>query len=346
MSTWNNLSTPRGFLFIGDPHVSSVRPGKRVDDFAASVLGKLAQAARIATERQLVPVILGDLIHRDDERSIGLCSRLMLVLQQFPCTPLELDGNHGKREAELVEEDIEFLLQTSGSLQVLQAGCEPREFDFGGQRVMLHAAAYGTVLPARLPRLAETVNVLITHHDLAFEGAYPGAAKPFEIPGCAMVVNGHMHKTAPSIDRGETTWHCPGNIEPLSVDVREHKPAVWEWTPENGVVLAPHYLDHDFGCFGVAVKSITASGAGEAAAALEEQISSNQTGPTPAPSKFAALLAGSQVEDQARTDEAAYLGEDLEAVLADLTASPATAQVLRTLAAAVAKDAADAATPA
>lgn len=337
MRTWNLLTAPRGFLFIGDPHASSVKPSRRKDDFTTSVLDKLAQAARIATERSLVPVILGDLIHRENEQSVSLMSRLTKVLNQFPCTPYELDGNHGKHENGSVPEDIEFLFNQAGTIVLLNDPATVLRFQFGGQRVALHVAPFGTQIPYQLPRDADTINVLITHHDLAFENAYPGAEPLHEVKGCDLLVNGHMHKTAPSVVRGETTLHCPGNIEPLSVDCIDHKPAVWEWCPEQGVGLVPHYLDHVTDCFSLVGRQVAAAGAAESVQAL-------------APSRFAALLAMSEGTgpgaDPSRTDEAACLDADLDAVLADVPVSAATATLLRLLAADVSREAANTATPA
>src|SRR5690606_30464477 len=109
----------RGFLFIGDPHVSSVRPGRRTDDYASSVLGKLEQAALIAHERRLVPVILGDLIHRDNESSVALITRLMAVLAKFPCVPLVLEGNHGKGKSRPSEGDVEYLLAQQHTIELM-----------------------------------------------------------------------------------------------------------------------------------------------------------------------------------------------------------------------------------
>ena len=73
-----------GLLFIGDPHLGSIKPGRRKDvDFGATVLGAVAQAIAVANARRLVPVFLGDIFdrpHEEDERlktgigNIGLMS--------------------------------------------------------------------------------------------------------------------------------------------------------------------------------------------------------------------------------------------------------------------------------
>lgn len=327
---WNHLEKPKGFLFIGDPHVSSVRPGKRNDDYTASVLGKLSEAARAATHLELIPVILGDLIHREAENSIGMVSKLIRVLKEFPCTPLELGGNghHGRHELDLVDEDIECLLQEARVLHLLSDPNTRLDFEFSGQRVRLHIAPYGAQIPIWLDKDAGVFNILLTHHDLGFDTAYPGAQPLVEIKGVDILVNGHMHKTSTSVKLGQTVFHNPGNIEPLSIDCRDHRPAVWEWTPELGQGLVPHYLTHNTNCFNLAGTHVEAATSTAGVEALKE-------------SRFAALLGSREHsgQDAVRTDEAAFLGDDLDAVLASTKVSSATATLLRVLASEVAQEA-------
>lgn len=336
----NTLPAPpfraRGFLFIGDPHVSSTRPGRRNDDYLESVLGKLSQAARIAHERRLVPVVLGDLIHRDTENSISMVTRLARVLREFPCPPLDLEGNHGKTQSRPGVGDIEVLLHEAGVLELVsEAGCV-RTYDFEGGRVALYATPFGAPLPTDLqqyePLVEADVRVLITHHDMAFDGAYPGAQPLAEVRGAHLLVNGHMHKTATSVRRGMTMLHCPGNIEPLSVDCIDHVPAAWEWNFDTAEQLLAHPLAHHRDCFDLTGQLVAA---GDAAQAVQQL----------ARSEFAELLEADAAMDAARTDEAAILLDDLESVLAEAQVSEATAALLRTLARDVSSAAAQQATP-
>lgn len=328
--------SPRGFLFIGDPHVSSTRPGRRHDDYLESVLAKLGQAARIAHERQLVPVILGDLIHRDAENSISMLTRLARVLREFPCPPLDLEGNHGKAQSRLGVGDIEVLLAEAGVIGLITEPGAVRTYVFGEHRVTLYAVPFGVPVPADLaqygPLEPADTRIVLTHHDLAFDSAYPGAQPLAEVRGAHLLVNGHMHKTAASVRCGMTMLHCPGNIEPLSVDCIDHVPSVWEWTPQTGEALLAHPLAHRRDCFDLTGQLVAAGDAREAVQQL-------------AKSEFAELLSADAALDAARTDEAAILLEDLEAVLHEAAASEPTATLLRALAREVSDRAAAAATP-
>jgi hypothetical protein len=327
-----NMVSPTGGLFIGDPHVSSVKPGKLTDDFLSAVLSKLSQAATLCCQKRLIPVVLGDLIHRDAENSNFLRSKLTLALKEFPCIPLEVNGNHGKHSTISVPEDIEFDLNAAGTLELMDEAEQVREWQIDGKTVRLLCAPYGTALPESVPVEQDVFNILVSHHDLAFQGAYPGAQVMAEIPGLDMLVNGHMHGTAPTVRLGKTAFFCPGNISRLSTDTKNHKPAVWEWQPAFGQELKPHYLECIADCFDLAGKLVAPSGT---QAAIAELVAS----------EFAQILKA-EAGDNAKTDEAAFLADDLAAVMADLETSAAVRELLHTLAAGVSQASAAEAAPA
>lgn len=314
----------RGFLFIGDPHGSSVRPGRRLDDFPRTVLGKLSQAAEIAHERSLIPVILGDLFHRSKENNIEFLHQLVGVLRSFPCIPYVLEGNHDKAEATLSNLDALNLLGLLGVVQVVATSGFVASFAFDGHVSHLWATPYGSPLPDRIaPR--EGINLMMTHHDLAFAGAYPGAALLKEIPGCDMVVNGHMHKTAPSVVKGQTTYHNPGNITRLSVDTIDHLPAVWEWTPSQGHTLLRHPLEHSRDVFDMTGLQVEAATPSEMKKALPRMMRLSQ---------FAELLKAQDPLDAERSDDGAVMMEELQALMDESEAPLA----LRALLSAMAKE--------
>jgi hypothetical protein len=320
MLTWNDLPQPRGFLFIGDPHVSSLAPGRRIDDYLGTVIGKLEHAAALCHAHGLVPVSLGDLIHRDNESSIKLVNRLAKVLRKFPRPLIELDGNHGKRQFEASEDDIEMLLADLGLTRLVGGTGLIESFDFDGVKVNLYGCAHGEALPAQLPAAEEAINVLISHHDLAFEGAYPGAKPVTEIGNCHMLVNGHMHKTMPSLQLGAMAAHNPGNIEPLSLDVADHVPAVWEWSPEQmDLQLVKHLLPHDPHCFDLT--GVNVAPAEDTLAAVDSLKESS----------FARLLGGESSLDAHRTNDATVLKQDLSEVCDTAAASPAARQLFESL---------------
>ena len=312
-----------GLLFIGDPHVACAAPGRRIDDYRASVMAKLREAAELSKALNLVPVILGDLIHRDRENSISLASELMDVLREFSRTPIDLEGNHGKELTKVSDADMEGLLAKAGVLELIRKPGLIQAFTIMGQRVELYGVPFGFDIPGSLDELGADLSVsayriLITHHDLAFEGAYPGAAVLKAIEGCNLTVNGHMHKTAPAVTTFQTTHWCPGNIEPLSVDVIDHQPAVWEWNPMEGDSLYPHPLVHTRDVFDMTGLQVEAADAASSVAALEMEHS-----------EFADELAAMATDDAHRTSDATVFFEDMEAILAASDADPALRALIK-----------------
>ncbi|MNR71626.1 3',5'-cyclic adenosine monophosphate phosphodiesterase CpdA [compost metagenome] len=309
-----------GLLFIGDPHVSSRRPGRRKDDYLASVLEKLAFCAQLCRTHNLLPVILGDLLHRNDDSNLKLLNGLVAALKQFPVPPLALEGNHDKEETSLTDADVLFLLAQTGVVQVITEPGLVGTYQVQGKPVRLFAAPYGSPIPKSVAA-GEGTAVLITHHDMAFEGAYPGSLAIEEVKGVAMVVNGHMHDTKPSVTVGQTVWYNPGNIEPLSVDVAHHVPCAWVWNGEANQPLVAEKLPHGADLFDLTGLQVAAGDADAAVAALQTS------------SKFAEMIAeeSAKQSDAERTDDVSVLGEDLEQTFGASGVSPATQSLLRAL---------------
>lgn len=338
-----------GVLFIGDPHVSSRRPGRRTDDYLSSVLGKLAEAAEVARANNLLPVITGDLIHRENEDSTQLVHRLLRVLKQFHVAPVDVEGNHGKVQARLGVGDIELLLHDAGVLRVVSDVRLFADITVKGKRMQLFSCPHGFELPEDLALLGaaeDAMRVLVTHHDLAFENDYPGSKPLMEIRNCEVAVNGHMHKTSPPVVAGSTVWHCPGNIEPLSIDVRDHKPAVWTLSTDTSPLhidgLTPHYLQHNKECFNLIGLQIAEMDGTKAVEAMRVQGIDALTGepmteavPLPDVPLFLAELQAQDETNLERTDDASVFEEDVEATLAEGSASEATQLLMRTLVARV-----------
>lgn len=80
--------------------------------------------------------------------------------------------------------------------------------------------------------------VWLTHHDFAFENAYPKSIPLHPIDGVGMMVNGHIHDTKKPVKVGLTACYNPGNITRLTIDTDKHIPAVWSWVPFNNEGMA------------------------------------------------------------------------------------------------------------
>ena len=304
---------PRGLLFIGDPHLSLRRPGRRVEvDFAGVVLDKIEQAFRIATEERLVPVFLGDLFQAPRDATPWIFSQLFrLLLTQAPYRPLCNLGNHDKHEESQLTPDCSlYALADSQAIWVMHTPetCAVTIETTAG-RVALLAVPYNHEIPhAIVSPCPPEQTVVITHADLDFGGHYPGAGALYEIDGARLLVNGHMHDTKPVETRGQTLCFNPGNITRQSVDQRDHIPTVWSWhigeelPKQHTLVHTPGAAAFDMTGLQVSPASGHQSAADMAQAALLE-------------SRFAPLLAAEGGLEQGRTADGTILQEEIAEAL-------------------------------
>lgn len=231
-----------GFLWIGDPHTTWRRPGRRRDpSFLKTALNKLEQAIQIANECDLIPMILGDLLHYDREFSVDinneLLTGLMNVLAMANHKPYCLTGNHDYgSETRLDSNKNMAVLKASRLLHVIDNTKGIGTFEIEGVLYGVGGTPSGKEIPDSVSGFFpdEVSRIFwMTHEDLAFPGSYPGAKAFFEIEDCDTVINGHMHLEQPIHQEGKTRWFNPGNILRMSVDAETHEPAVWMWTPHD-----------------------------------------------------------------------------------------------------------------
>lgn len=231
-----------GFLWIGDPHATARRPGRRRDmSFLKTSLNKLEQAIQIANECDYVPMILGDLLHYDREYSVDINNELLVglmnVLSLSVHKPYCLTGNHDfGSESRLDTNKNMSVLKASRLVHVIENTKGIGIFDIHGQLYGVGGTPSGKEIPDSVSGFfPDEVSKIfwMTHEDLAFPGSYPGAKAFFEIEDCDTVINGHMHLEQPIHQEGKTRWFNPGNILRMSVDAETHEPAVWSWTPDD-----------------------------------------------------------------------------------------------------------------
>ncbi len=230
------LREAEGLLLVGDPHLTSVRPGRRRDaDFGAAVLAKIETIVDYANARRLVVVFLGDMFDAFKEEDQGLITKLIRALSRCWSWTVANVGNHDIENTMLSDGDSLTLLQTAGVLAVVARSGGAEEFLLGPdrRRVGLGMTPYGQAIPDDVSDVfpeAETT-VWCTHHDLLFAETYPGSAPLHEIRGCALAANGHIHLEKPDEIRGATRWINPGNITRMAIDALAHVPQARVLTP-------------------------------------------------------------------------------------------------------------------
>lgn len=300
-----------GLLFIGDPHMSSRRPGRRLDtNYCETVASKLEQAFAIAAERDLYPVILGDLFDDEKDCQPAMLTRTIRALASAAKTPLTIVGNHEKTQFFLTDDTALAALREAGMIDTLERDGARVLVTVGDKRILIGGTPYGQDFPASVAEIRASLSadwvIWLSHHDLAFQGAYPGSSPIVEIEGADMLVNGHMHKPTSSVKAGAMMACNPGNIVLMSVDCREQRPAVWSWEPSNGQSLLRHDLRQDQDAMDLS-GYVFEEGRQATVEEAQADLSIRE-------STFARLLKTRQAEDATQTDDAQFLKEEMEAL--------------------------------
>jgi len=302
------LREAEGFLFIGDPHLSSRRPGRRKDEnFGQTVLRKIAFAIETANERRLVPVFLGDMFDRPVEEDELLKTQLIRILRKSWTLPISNVGNHDIRNAVLTDGDSLAVLAETGLLKVAAHSGAVETFRIGEKVIGIGATPYGQSPPTDARPFFGQVDTIVwlTHHDVAFENPYPGSMAPFAIAGCRMVVNGHMHLRKKPIQVGKTFWFNPGNITRQAIDSIDHVPAVWSLTVDGKFEPIP--IPHETAIFDLTGKLIDAISPGE----QSKEIEGEKDAAAVAESAFVSLLKADSAMEMGKTDDGSVLLEEI-----------------------------------
>ncbi len=240
-----------GVLFIGDPHVEARQPGFRKDDYCQTILDKLTWIFDLAASENYLPVLLGDLFERPRDNPNGLIFKLLDLFQGQEC--LTLFGNHDCSEPQLTEDDSLSLLLKGSRLKLLTHSASD-DGTLAAIRIQQHTviiggSSYRQKIPKAYVSPLETELVIwLTHHDIADdESAQRFGLRPRPIEGIDVVINGHIHRRLPEIQRGNTVWLNPGNISRRSRSelATQHTPAVLllqfaSETPEFSYIEVPH----------------------------------------------------------------------------------------------------------
>lgn len=299
----------KGVLFVGDPHLWSKKPGKRIDaDFTSVVLDKMNQAVEIALKENLYLIILGDLFHVDDENDIDMLTKLTRILKKLkdPCASVE--GNHEKSQTSLSDDVAMSLLREAGVINTLEKNGLAIELPIDDKIILIGSTPYGSDIPdavSSVSKYQDPFVIWLTHHNLDFGESYPGVVPVTEIKGVSMLVNGHIHKTKKPKKVGNMVAHNPGNITRLSTDCSDHVPAVWKWIPEQGQELEPIALRFHREVFSMVGKQIEVE---LAPALVKEEVTPKET------SQFVEKMEQQLMADHDRTDDGEHIKQSIKAL--------------------------------
>jgi predicted phosphodiesterase len=226
-------SSYTGILFIGDPHLASRNPGFRRDEYPQAILGKLQWCMEHASRYQLLPVLLGDLFHWPRDNANWMLTDVINLFKQGEV--LSIIGNHDTTERDLRPDDSLSVIHAAGAIKLLEKSGSWRG-RIGGVPVQIGGTSWSSEIPSQVERQNDEFVIWLTHHNVGFAGAEENWLKPREIPGVDIVVNGHIHRPLPDIEKGATTWINPGNIARVqrADSVREARPTALEFHVQSG----------------------------------------------------------------------------------------------------------------
>lgn len=234
-----------GFLFVGDPHLWSRKPGKRLDsNFTEVVLDKIDQSVKIAKQENLYLIFLGDLFDDDDEHNIGMLTKLTRVLKQHKEAYATVEGNHERKQVSISDDVALALMSEAGTIHVMTKNDWWCHMKIGEKYVLIGSTPNSSKIPreVKIPKEFEGKDVFtiwLTHHNLGFGDTYPGVEEIHEIKGVDILINGHIHQTKKPVIKGMMKAYNPGNITRLSKDCADHIPAVWKWIPSQEREIEP-----------------------------------------------------------------------------------------------------------
>lgn len=303
-----------GICFIGDPHLLSLRPGRRIDDYTNTILNKLREVRDYCNNNNLLAVILGDLYDNANDKDVEMNTELALILKSFKFKAISAVGNHDINEIRLLNNNPLKMLERLDFLYLLESNGLGFEIVIkkgrSKKKILLGSTPYGMPIVDNISKLLgineeQIINGItleqkqeveeqekknkvsgnlpiylqqnfnstqykniekyktdnnieeilwLTHHDLAMNGAYPNSIPLKEILGVDRVINGHIHGTKESVIIKNTVYYNKGNIARNKIDLINHRPAVWVYSPFdseeepsiNGIkckALIPYYLN-------------------------------------------------------------------------------------------------------
>lgn len=189
------------FLYFADPHLQPKGPPSRKDDYAETILWKLAQISVIAKREKVDQVFcLGDLFHHKDPNRTPpwLLVRTMEVLSTFGPPVFMVMGNHDLQSAgpaTVPRQPVGVLIQ-AGLLYYQE---EPYEIDNFLFHPFHHLPKMKDALRHHTPAIsAEHKNILLTHADISPTGRFETVAYSEMVNwGYDYIFYGHMHELLP-----------------------------------------------------------------------------------------------------------------------------------------------------
>jgi len=246
-----------GLIVICDPHLTSIPPSSRQDDYMNVVHSKMEKVIQLGNSLNLLPLICGDVFHRPVENSEIVKNKIIDLFYESKYIPVIIPGNHDLSSAELSRKDSLYTLKSSRSCIVgIKSGPLAKIQMLGHENVInvgIGGTPYGQAIPDHVDWDFQCdYGIWMTHHNLPFSSVYKEqAVSNFkEIQGVDEVFNGHLHHEATDVKKGNTNFHNLGSITRTKKDEADRTPCVTIWKPDTSgcerIELKGSMTDHAF----------------------------------------------------------------------------------------------------
>ncbi len=227
-----------GMMYIGDPHISNHRIGRRIDHWYNTIMGKMEFLIQECNQRDLCPVILGDLFHKwfesqSKDQLVSTPAMLSDVIQLLGSShnpTFVLAGNHDVRDNVFSKDSMLAIIDASKSAVVMKESKAYAVIQTPHSSILLGGTPYGAEMPLSVldekNRYACDRAVWLIHRNIQGMGTRDGVI-PYSIDGVDLVMAGHIHRTQSYKKVGDTTWVVPGNISRISIDQKDYEPRVY-----------------------------------------------------------------------------------------------------------------------
>lgn len=223
------------FILTADWHLREDQPTCRTDDFQAAQWEKVRFVLGEAKKNKAKVIVAGDLFHKARPGYSVIC-RLIKELQEADVVLNCIPGNHDlpSHSLQQIESSGYGIMAASGWVNDL------RSVNLFGKKTVVYAWPWTAEIADPQADDKNKVNIAVLHALVFDSKEMPQGWTSQEtmwtpdllrerIPGAALIVTGHHHKTL--LDMGKQIVLNPGSLMRQTADQKDHEPVIFLFDP-------------------------------------------------------------------------------------------------------------------
>ena len=151
-----------GFLWVGDPHLTSYKPGRRVEDehlISSITVDKFDQCVELANSMNLIVIILGDLFDKAKDSKAQLMTLLFRTLRKAKHPVFCLPGNHDLLATDVTDDTALASVEATGLIRLMHgSNAINATFIIDGQRIALGVTLHDDTILSSIVGLPGAAN--------------------------------------------------------------------------------------------------------------------------------------------------------------------------------------------